>query len=72
MRSGNELEEYRPGSLTLAPYRVTKRWPSGYGSGFSITPLITVKMAVAAPMPTVNATTARKATPFALFHDRQA
>jgi hypothetical protein len=28
-------------------------------------------MAVAAPMPTVKATIARKATAFALFHDRQ-
>lgn len=44
----------------------------GYGNGFSITPLITVKIAVAEPMPAVNATMASRATPLAPFHDRHA
>jgi hypothetical protein len=33
---------------------------------------MTVKIAVAEPMPTANATTARSATPGAVFHDAQA
>src|SRR5262245_37479377 len=72
LRSLGALELYRPGSLTLAPYSATKRSPPGYGTGLSSTPLITVKIAVAEPIPTVKATMARKATPFAPIHERHA
>ena len=49
----------------LPPKSATKRSPSGYGSGLSIRPLTTVKIAVADPIPTANATTASSATPSA-------
>ena len=45
---------------------------AGYGSGRSSTPLMTVKIAVAEPMPTANATTASSATPGAVFQEAQA
>ena len=61
-----------PGSVVLAPYSDTKRSPSGYGSGRSSTPLMTVKIAVAEPIPTANATTASSATPGAVFQEAQA
>ena len=61
-----------PGSVVLVPYSVTKRSLLGYGSGWSITPLTTVKIAVAEPIPTANATTASSATPGAVFQEAQA
>ena len=60
------------GAVVFVPYTVTKRSPFGYGSGRSSTPLMTVKIAVAAPIPTANATTARSATPGAVFQEAQA
>ena len=56
----------------LAPYSATKRSLLGYGSGRSSTPLMTVKIAVAEPIPTANATTASSATPGAVFQEAQA
>src|SRR5262245_46011479 len=61
-----------PGCVALAPDSITKRSASGYGRGRSNTPLITVKIAVAEPIPTANVTTASRATPGAVFHDAQA
>jgi hypothetical protein len=53
-------------------YSDTNRSPPGYGSGCSSTPLMTVKIAVAEPIPTANATTAISATPGAGFQEAQA
>ena len=61
-----------PGAVVVTPYSATKRSLSGYGSGRSSTPLTTVKMAVAEPIPTANATTASSATPGAVFQEAQA
>ena len=61
-----------PGADVFTPYSDTNRPPSGYGSGRSITPLMTVKIAVAEPIPTANATIASRATPGAVFQERQA
>src|SRR5688572_16402217 len=60
-----------PGSVVLAPDSATKRSLLGYGSGRSSTPLTTVKIAVAEPIPTANATTASSATPGAVFQEAQ-
>ena len=61
-----------PGAVVFAPYSDTKRSLLGYGSGRSSTPLMTVKIAVAEPIPTANATTASSATPGAVFQEAQA
>jgi hypothetical protein len=61
-----------PGSVVLAPDSATHRSPFGYGSGRSSTPLMTVTIAVAEPIPTANATTASSATPGAVFQEAQA
>src|SRR3954462_15793678 len=60
------------GSVVRAPNTLTKRSPPGYGTGRSSTPLTTVKIAVADPIPTANATTASNAMPGAVFQDAQA
>jgi hypothetical protein len=60
------------GSAVFTRYSNTKRSPSGYGSGRNSTPLMTVKIAVAEPIPTANATTASSATPGAVFQEDQA
>src|SRR5947207_1579834 len=60
------------GSVVLAPASDTKRSPLRYGSGRINTPLTTVKIAVAEPMPTANATMASSATPGAVFQEAQA
>jgi hypothetical protein len=52
-----------PGCVVRAPDSATHWSPFAYGSGRSSTPLTTVKIAVAEPMPTANATTASRATP---------
>src|SRR5688572_14214925 len=72
IRSTNVLEEYRPGSVVRAPNSMTNRSLCGYGRGRSMTPLMMVKIAVAEPMPTANATTAMRPTAFAAYHDCQA
>jgi hypothetical protein len=61
-----------PGFVVFTPYSDTKRSPSGYGSGRSSTPLMTVKIAVVEPIPMASATTARSATPGAVFQETQA
>ena len=61
-----------PGSVVLTPDSATKRSLLGYGSGRSSTPLMTVKIAVAEPIPTANATMARRATPGAVRQESQA
>ena len=61
-----------PGAVVFAPCSCTNRSPSGYGAGRSSTPLMTVKIAVAEPIPMANATTARSATPGAFFQEAQA
>jgi hypothetical protein len=60
------------GSVDRAPHIATKRSLPGYGSDWRSTPLTTVKMAVAEPMPMAKATTARSATPGAVFQEAQA
>ena len=61
-----------PGASVFTPKSDTKRSASGYGSGRNSTPLTTVKMAVAEPIPTANAATASSATPGADLQDLQA
>ncbi|HYT68786.1 MAG TPA: hypothetical protein VEL51_20345 [Vicinamibacterales bacterium] len=47
-------------------YTPTSRSDSGYGSGFSSTPLTTLKIALFAPMPSARVTTAMRVNPGAL------
>ena len=67
-----EVEQLRDWVPQRRQYSRTNRSPSGYGSGRSSTPLMTVKIAVAEPMPTANAITASTATPGAVFQEAQA
>src|SRR5262245_19808998 len=46
LRSGNELAPYESASFNVAEYRATNRSDCAYGSGLSMTALITVKIAV--------------------------
>src|SRR5215469_886900 len=59
------------GSSKVAPSTDTNRSPCSKGIGFNRSALITVKIEVADPMPIARASTTRKATALALFHDCQ-
>ena len=72
LQLGTDIVIIVPGLVVFTPYSDTKRSPCGYGNGRSSTPLTTVKIAVAEPMPTANATIASRATPGAVFQERQA